>query len=209
MDDNSDEEPILISSVASSGKSEQIRDLSQRLLRESLTRQEIDELYHKLQSEYDTLLTKHALAENTIDQLRIGARVNLFSDGPTPHQAQQLKVIEIKSSPQPISVPSKERAVSEIPGQLSKSTHTNDSYTGKANSFEPNIEAQSSLLHRLKDLQNDIVAFQSAVAARELSFEEQKNLYNALKGKHDHLKEELEKVKEKDEHSVRANSTQR
>ena len=196
MEDSSDDEPIMLSSVASSGKSEQIKDLSHRLLQESLTRQEVDQLYQKLQSEYDNLLAKHALAENTIDQLRIGARVNLFSDSPIPHQAQILEVTEIKSSPQPISLQSKDRAVIKIPGVLSVSTVAENHYAGKGSSASPHVGVNSSVIHRLKDLQNDIVAFQSAVADRELSYEEQRNLYNALKDKHDSLKNELDNMKE-------------
>lgn len=207
--DDSDEENIMISSVASSGKSEQIRDLSHRLLKESLTRQEIDEVYQKLQSEYDSLLAKHALAENTIDQLRIGAKVNLFSDGPTPHQAQQLHVIEVRSNPQPVALPSTERAVFRNAGLLSVATCTEDNYNDKSSGVCSPNGASSSVPHRLKDLQNDIIAFQSAVADRELSYEQQKNLYNALKDKHNMLKKELKKLKENEEQSSGTNTAHR
>ena len=209
MDDNSECEHITISSKASSGKSEQIRSLHDQLLRESLTRQEIDELYEKLQSEYDTLLAKHAQAENTIDQLRIGARVNLFSDGPPLHQAEQFRVIEIKSNPQPISLPLKERAVINVPGRsVSIGTENNDRRDG-FDPQNPQNSADSNLLHRLKDLQNDVIAFQSALADRELSYEEQRNLYNALKDKHDGLKDELQKMKDDNAVSQGANSSYR
>ena len=193
MDESSEDEQITVSSHASSGKSEQIKSLHEQLLRESLTRQEASELYQKLQSEYDVLLAKHAEAENTIDQLRIGARIDLFSDGPIPHQAEQLKVIEIKTNPHPIPLPLKERAVLTSPG-LPVSTET-EYETGQAGNGSPNAEDRrnSMALHRLKDLQNDLIAFQSALADRELSYEEQKNLYNALKDKYDILKEELKK----------------
>ena len=207
--DDSEEEHITVSSVASSGKSEQIRDLSHRLLRESLTRQEIDEVYQKLQSEYDSLLAKHALAENTIDQLRIGARVNLFSDGPTPHQAQQLQVIEVRSNPQPVSLPSRERAVIRNPGLLSVPTCSEGNYIDKSSGGSPPNGTPINVLHRLKDLQNDIVAFQSAVADRELSYEQEKNLYSALKDRHNELKKGLKKMKEGDEQSSGANTAHR
>jgi len=209
MEDSSDDEPIMLSSLASSGKSEQIKDLSHRLLQESLTRQEVDQLYQKLQSEYDNLLAKHALAENTIDQLRIGAKVNLFSDSPIPHQAQILEVTEIRSNPQPLSLQSKDRAVIKIPRVLSVSTVAENHYTGKENSASSQVGVNSSLIHRLKDLQNDILAFQSAVADRELSYEEQRNLYNALKDKHDSLKNELDDMKEHRGKSPGTNTTHR
>ncbi|NWR83616.1 AKNA factor, partial [Furnarius figulus] len=40
-----------------------------------------------LQDDYHKLLTKYAEAENTIDQLRLGARVSLFSDPPQPSRS--------------------------------------------------------------------------------------------------------------------------
>ena len=192
--EDSDDGNITISSKASSGKSEQIRSLNDRLLRESFTRREADELYQKLQSEYDLLLAKHAQAENTIDQLRIAARVDLFSNGPIPHQAMPLEIVEFKSTPQPISISSPEKAVINWPRQ------TTEIGVGVQDGVPqlPYSEGKfdSNFIHRIKDLQNDIAAFQSALADRELSFEDQKNLFNALKDKHDRLKEQLTMAKE-------------
>ncbi|XP_054705107.1 microtubule organization protein AKNA isoform X4 [Grus americana] len=42
------------------------------------------ELVQQLQDDYHKLLTKYAEAENTIDQLRLGARVSLYADPPRP-----------------------------------------------------------------------------------------------------------------------------
>ncbi|XP_027761820.1 LOW QUALITY PROTEIN: AT-hook-containing transcription factor, partial [Empidonax traillii] len=44
-------------------------------------------LVQQLQDDYHKLLTKYAEAENTIDQLRLGARVSLFSDPPQPSRS--------------------------------------------------------------------------------------------------------------------------
>ncbi|KAK2535482.1 Akna [Columba guinea] len=41
-------------------------------------------LVQQLQDDYHKLLTKYAEAENTIDQLRLGARVSLYADPPRP-----------------------------------------------------------------------------------------------------------------------------
>ncbi|XP_054249201.1 microtubule organization protein AKNA [Indicator indicator] len=41
-------------------------------------------LVQQLQDDYHKLLTKYAEAENTIDQLRLGARVSLYADPPQP-----------------------------------------------------------------------------------------------------------------------------
>ncbi|XP_072739571.1 microtubule organization protein AKNA [Ciconia boyciana] len=45
------------------------------------------ELVQQLQDDYHKLLTKYAEAENTIDQLRLGARVSLHADPPRPSRS--------------------------------------------------------------------------------------------------------------------------
>ncbi|XP_022105746.1 uncharacterized protein LOC110987367 [Acanthaster planci] len=64
-------------------------DLSLRLEEESKTRQQANELIEQLQKNYDELLGKYARAENTIDLLKLGARVNLYGDNPAPRQSLQ------------------------------------------------------------------------------------------------------------------------
>ncbi len=207
-----------MASSASSGKSEQIRLLNNRLLTESLSRQETGDLYKRLQEEYDILLAKHAQAENTIDQLRIGARVNLFSDGPIPNQAVESRIIEVKSPPQPILFSKGDRAFISGPNDVrplkdasvGNSPENNDRVDGEDDrnlSKFPN-KPENEQVHvalRLKDLQNDIGAFQSAIAERELSYEQQRNLYNALKDKHDKLKTEIGKLNQEKSSKTRGN----
>ncbi|XP_010794366.1 AT-hook-containing transcription factor [Notothenia coriiceps] len=48
------------------------------------SRLQASDLLDQLQEDYYRLLTKHADAENTIDRLRLEAKVNLFSDPPKP-----------------------------------------------------------------------------------------------------------------------------
>ncbi|XP_047380583.1 microtubule organization protein AKNA isoform X3 [Sciurus carolinensis] len=55
-----------------------------RVPQEFQTPEQATELVHQLQEDYHKLLTKYAEAENTIDQLRLGAKVNLYSDPPQP-----------------------------------------------------------------------------------------------------------------------------
>ncbi|XP_039095587.1 microtubule organization protein AKNA isoform X3 [Hyaena hyaena] len=55
-----------------------------RVPQEFQTPEQATKLVHQLQEEYHKLLTKYAEAENTIDQLRLGAKVNLYSDPPQP-----------------------------------------------------------------------------------------------------------------------------
>ncbi|KAL3870445.1 hypothetical protein ACJMK2_038513 [Sinanodonta woodiana] len=62
-------------------------ELTQKLKQESSKRAQATELVQQLQKDYDRLLSKYAMAELTIDQLRLGAKISLHSDSPTPSQA--------------------------------------------------------------------------------------------------------------------------
>lgn len=59
-------------------------ELSTQLKQESVRRKQATELVQQLQKEYDMLLSKYALAELTIDQMRLGARITLHANSPTP-----------------------------------------------------------------------------------------------------------------------------
>ncbi|XP_050928759.1 microtubule organization protein AKNA [Lates calcarifer] len=52
-------------------------------------RQQATTLLEQLQEDYNRLLTKYAEAENTIDRLRLEAKVNLYSDPPKPGRSVQ------------------------------------------------------------------------------------------------------------------------
>uniref|UniRef100_A0A5F9D7T4 AT-hook transcription factor n=1 Tax=Oryctolagus cuniculus TaxID=9986 RepID=A0A5F9D7T4_RABIT len=62
-----------------------------RVPQEFQTPEQATELVHQLQEDYHKLLTKYAEAENTIDQLRLGAKVNLYWDPPQPSHSTQHK----------------------------------------------------------------------------------------------------------------------
>ncbi|XP_052094409.1 uncharacterized protein LOC127730185 isoform X1 [Mytilus californianus] len=71
-----------------SGSSDKAKvELSSKLKQEFHKRKQATELVQQLQMDYDKLLSKYALAELTIDQLRLGAKITLHSDSPTPGQA--------------------------------------------------------------------------------------------------------------------------
>ncbi|XP_036117391.1 microtubule organization protein AKNA isoform X2 [Molossus molossus] len=81
-----------------------------RVPQEFQTPEQATKLVHQLQEDYHKLLTKYAEAENTIDQLRLGAKVNLYSDPPKPSHSlhtgvlpQGTKVLSF-TIPQPHSV---------------------------------------------------------------------------------------------------------
>ncbi|XP_008588098.1 PREDICTED: AT-hook-containing transcription factor, partial [Galeopterus variegatus] len=100
-----------------------------RVPQEFQTPKQATELVHQLQEDYHKLLTKYAEAENTIDQLRLGAKVNLYSDLPQPNHSihtgivpQGTKVLSF-TIPKPHSVewkpgPTKDPQASEASGWL-------------------------------------------------------------------------------------------
>ena len=63
-------------------------DLKKRFLQEKEDRKEKEMTLEQLQKEYNDLLKKHATAENLIDELRLGAKVTLYSNAPNAGQAQ-------------------------------------------------------------------------------------------------------------------------
>ncbi|XP_034280509.1 microtubule organization protein AKNA isoform X1 [Pantherophis guttatus] len=63
------------------------------------------ELVHQLQEDYHKLLTKYAEAENTIDRLRLSAKVRLYSDPPKPSQAAEMGKISEASKVVTFSIP--------------------------------------------------------------------------------------------------------
>lgn len=86
------------------------RDLVEKLKTEKCNRKETHELYSRLQGDYDELLAKYAQAENTIDQLRIGARLNLYSDLPPPQKSTFVTVNRVKQ-PHVFEFPRSNKAV--------------------------------------------------------------------------------------------------
>ncbi|XP_059720833.1 microtubule organization protein AKNA isoform X2 [Haemorhous mexicanus] len=67
-------------------------------------------LVQQLQDDYHKLLTKYAEAENTIDQLRLGARVSLFSDPPQPSCSLAVGTVATGSRVMTLSIPQAQTA---------------------------------------------------------------------------------------------------
>ncbi|XP_069465785.1 microtubule organization protein AKNA [Ambystoma mexicanum] len=63
------------------------------------------ELVHQLQEDYNKLLTKYAEAENTIDRLRLGAKVNLYADPPKPSHSVQMAAVSQGSKVMAFTIP--------------------------------------------------------------------------------------------------------
>ncbi|KAL8174429.1 UNVERIFIED_CONTAM: hypothetical protein K2H54_044546, partial [Gekko kuhli] len=73
------------------------------------------ELVQQLQEDYHKLLTKYAEAENTIDQLRFGAKVRLYSDPPKPSHSVQMGTVSQGSKVMTFSIP--QIRVAEVTGR--------------------------------------------------------------------------------------------
>ena len=73
-------------------KDETVDKLKELLRKEAHNHKETGNCYNTLQLEYDDLLRKYAEAENTIDKLRIGARIKLYYDC-EPNQQQQQNIV--------------------------------------------------------------------------------------------------------------------
>lgn len=81
-------------------------ELTKKLKQESSRRQQATQLVKQLQSDYDKLLSKYALAELTIDQMRLGAKISIHAASPTPSQAtsgslqsaQHLQMIQLANA---------------------------------------------------------------------------------------------------------------
>ncbi|KAM6975905.1 LOW QUALITY PROTEIN: uncharacterized protein akna [Tautogolabrus adspersus] len=67
-------------------------------------------LSEQLQENYNILLTKHAEAKNTIDRLRLGAKVNLYSDPPKPGHLVQSGLNREPSKVMTLDFPQAQRA---------------------------------------------------------------------------------------------------
>ncbi|XP_068067595.1 microtubule organization protein AKNA isoform X3 [Anomalospiza imberbis] len=67
-------------------------------------------LVQQLQDDYHKLLTKYAEAENTIDQLRLGARVSLFSEPPQPSRSLAVGTVTTGSRVMTLSIPQAQTA---------------------------------------------------------------------------------------------------
>ncbi|XP_076823051.1 uncharacterized protein LOC143469294 isoform X2 [Clavelina lepadiformis] len=60
-------------------------ELKSKLKEEAKTRKRDEEFVKELKNNYDELLMKYAEAENTIDHLRVGAKINLYATMPRPN----------------------------------------------------------------------------------------------------------------------------
>lgn len=167
------------------------------------------ETYKRLQSDYDELLTKYAQAENTIDQLRIGAKLNLYSDLPPPQKSSFITVSggkqpHVFNFQRPSQATLSSPASNVVTGQ---SNGTNNSISPESDKIEsdlltPQVRAEgirTALMFKIPTLQENVEDLQGHVtdgqwAQNELL--ELQDVCNQLARQHEHMKHELMQAKQ-------------
>ncbi|KAK3742067.1 hypothetical protein QZH41_015751, partial [Actinostola sp. cb2023] len=175
------------------------------------------ETYKRLQSDYDELLTKYAQAENTIDQLKIGAKLNLYSDLPPPQKGSFVSVPggkqpHVFNFPRPIqanfSGPSTSNVVTD------HSNGTNDRLSISRNPepeldlLTPEVRAEgirTSLMFKIPTLQENVEDLQGHVTDGQWGLSELRELQdvcNQLTHQHGEMKRELLQAKQLERNSM-------
>ncbi|XP_034871882.1 microtubule organization protein AKNA [Mirounga leonina] len=184
-----------------------------RVPQEFQTPEQATKLVHQLQEDYHKLLTKYAEAENTIDQLRLGAKVNLYSDQPQPSHSmhtgtvpQGTKVLSF-SIPQPHSVlqwsgPAEAPQTSGTSGWPSAQGDLNPSSSAPAWLLEnpgitqdqPSAERTQELAAQASRFMAKVEAFAGLMQAGRLTAQDQLKVFQRLKAVHTALEEEYLKA---------------
>nr|XP_017504214.2 microtubule organization protein AKNA isoform X1 [Manis javanica]XP_017504215.2 microtubule organization protein AKNA isoform X1 [Manis javanica] len=181
------------------------------------TPEQATKLVHQLQEDYHKLLTKYAEAENTIDQLRLGAKVNLYSDPPQPSHSihrgtvsQGTKVLSF-TIPQPHLVerlpgPSEALQASEASGwpsargDLSPSSPSSMPTSGwlpenpSSAQDQPTVERTQMLASWASQFLAKVESFVGLMQTGQLTPQDQLKGFRKLKAAHTALEEEYLKA---------------
>ncbi|XP_019651443.1 microtubule organization protein AKNA isoform X2 [Ailuropoda melanoleuca] len=184
-----------------------------RVPQEFQTPEQATKLVHQLQEDYHKLLTKYAEAENTIDQLRLGAKVNLYSDPPQPSHSihtgmvpQGTKVLSF-TIPQPHSVvrwsgSAETPQTSGASGWPSAQGDLSPSLSAPAWLLEnpgiaqdqPSAERTQKLASQASRFLNKVESFAGLMQAGQLTPQDQLKVFQHLKAAHAALEEEYLKA---------------
>lgn len=213
------------SSSASTGQkktplNETVSKLKELLRKETYSHKETGHCYDTLQREYDDLLRKYAEAENTIDKLRIGARIKLYYE---PKQAQRSDgndddVKRCKSVQLVHLMPSQSQKA-----QLSRAYSVPDNLANKPDEGyhqkHNHDDEESQLRDRIQELQRDVTNFQTLLSSRSLDesvsdhhpsliddHQQQKEIYHVLRNEYDLIKEMLKNLEIKGSNNERERS---
>ncbi|KAG8554444.1 hypothetical protein GDO81_003798, partial [Engystomops pustulosus] len=177
------------------------------------TPQQATELVHQLQEDYHKLLTKYAEAENTIDRLRLGAKVHLYSDPPQPSHSVQMGTTTSGAKVMEFSIPHPQTAtfssVNDHLGEngidsgssghqkptLTPQVHTLQETSGSS-SIHPPEDIASTLTSHLENLYREVELFEELLQSGKLTPGEQQQALRELHGSLDLLERRYLKAQE-------------
>ncbi|XP_036383420.1 microtubule organization protein AKNA-like isoform X2 [Megalops cyprinoides] len=136
-------EVLLSSADTPSPPTGPLRPPNTTLPQEFRSPQQATALVHQLQEDYRRLLTKYAEAENTIDRLRLEAKVGLYSDPPKPSHPVHSGTLHVGSKVVTLTFPQAQRAELD-PGAVSHLSVTPDPGEKGASPGFPSAAASSS-----------------------------------------------------------------
>lgn len=177
------------------------------------TPQQATELVHQLQEDYHKLLTKYAEAENTIDRLRLGAKVHLYSDPPQPSHSIQMGTVTQGMKVMEFSIPHAQAAtfssINDHQGATEvdsgSSDHEKSSVippvhtlpeTSGSSSLQPPEDVASTLMSHLETLYREVELFEELLHSGNLTPEEQRQAVRELRGSLDVLEQRYLKAQE-------------
>ncbi|KAM4661803.1 microtubule organization protein AKNA isoform 2-T3 [Discoglossus pictus] len=160
------------------------------------TPQHATELVHQLQKDYHKLLTKYAEAENTIDRLRLGAKVSLYSDPPKPSQGTHMGLISQGSKPVEFTIPQTQVAtissVIETPGVSEMRPEPNAPFNSNVpppddtppviSSQHPLDDVQATLTTHIGALSREVDLLEDLLQGGKLTPEQQQQAVWELRG---------------------------
>ncbi|XP_075416481.1 microtubule organization protein AKNA isoform X2 [Tenrec ecaudatus] len=204
--------------LLSSGEAGSARDLPPapsiaRVPQEFQTPEQATKLVHQLQEDYHKLLTKYAEAENTIDQLRLGAKVNLYSDPPRPSHSVHMGTVSQGTKVLSFTIPQPRTAewqpgTAEVPqatevsgwqseqGELSPSSPSNAATPGRLPEnqdmakHQPSAERTQALASQASQFLAKVESFEGLLRTGLLTPQDQLKGFQWLKAAHSALEEE-------------------
>ncbi|XP_073495972.1 microtubule organization protein AKNA [Phyllobates terribilis] len=177
------------------------------------TPQEATELVHQLQEDYHKLLTKYAEAENTIDRLRLGAKVHLYSDPPQPTHGIHMGTVNQGTKVMEFSIPHPQAAtfssVDDYHGATEADTGSSDHQkpsvtspvhilpeTSGSSFLHPPEDVSSTLMSHLEALYREVELFEELLHSGNLTPGEQQQAVRDLRGSLDLLEQRYLKAQE-------------
>nr|XP_032814726.1 uncharacterized protein LOC116944920 isoform X5 [Petromyzon marinus] len=161
------------------------------------------DMVRQLQEDYDKLLTKYAEAENTIDHLRLGAKVSLFADAPKPaSSAIHVGTLNTPSRPVTLTIPKPQQAWLIQPGPGSQDHPDGDSGGAGCSMHEEEATPGMCLTRELASqalcFRDKVNEFQELLNSGKLSLENQQEAFEQLRRDQDGL--ERQYMARKEEH---------